>query len=176
MDMNRSAEAPFNQAADRRAHELARLSKEERAAYERQVVEHREKGEADKELRREQQRQRYEQDLADARERIRAERQTTRPRPSGWWRSGDHRLTPERLEELAARKVEANNKAELAKIDQRVQRQIDHEWNLILFHHPEFQQERESVQALREQKHRDKEVTRVFDNGPDGDRGRHRGR
>jgi hypothetical protein len=168
MNRDRSTEQSFNDAANRRAHEIARSSKETRQRIE---AVHKDAADAKARKQAEQARRRAE-DLREAQQKILNERQRVTYRPK--WLHGKDRLTPEKMEALAERAVESHTAAELSEIEQRAERQIDDLLALERLRNPELDRERESVEAMREQKHEDRDATRVFEPGHEGSAGRER--
>lgn len=142
-----SLQSRFGAAADRRTHEFQRLSRKEKDALADAVEAIRAEAEAQKERLRQEQAARREEDLAKERHKILTEKQQSTYRP--WWAEGAHRLTAERVEQLAERAVEAAHAQQLSQVDAATEKTIDTRASDTLSAHAEFQQERDSTDLLR---------------------------
>lgn len=176
MNWDTSHQAAFSQAADRRRHELARLTTEQRKALAKDVDEIRERAAVLVEKARERQAAERDSKIARAMIEIAAEKQQVTYRP--WWQTGSHRLTDERLTELAERRVDGDNKQEIADIERNADTEVMQCIDAFLARQPEFQRERESVDLARARWSEMRESTRYdgHHDAPEQDQGRERGR
>lgn len=147
----------FAKAADRRAYEREQLLQSAPEETRRLVADMAKRAEKEKENRQREQQKRYRDDVEKQKARIRdRDRQAYRPR----WATD--RLTEKRIQEIAAKEVQENNKAQLNAIDKK----LDKDTNAILAAHApekkrELDKEREITRDLTKQKRQDRQATRL---------------
>lgn len=156
MERERSLERSFNKEADRREYEISQSSEEGRD----QIKTLREEAEQEKKIIKMMQELRREKEMKDARQKILRDQQQRAYTPSTM---PHKRYDRETVEKLAARQVEVAHTAELASVDRRVERRIDEVLAIERKNNLRLQEERDSVEAMRIQKHKDTEATRLSD-------------
>ncbi|MEW8547965.1 MAG: hypothetical protein AB2693_31040 [Candidatus Thiodiazotropha sp.] len=154
------AESEFNKAGDRSVYEDLNLKEQDRKRIE--TISKRQRSEL-KRLRR-QQSERWERDMAMARKKVSMQHNRPRLKP-GWDKGGP--LPKGKIEQLAYRSVKSKNRQELNLLNA----QFEKEKNDIISR--SFLQDRDAITKSREQRKRDRKVTRYRSRSRDTeDRGR----
>lgn len=147
MDNRSTLLARFSRAANRRAHEMARLSQPQRDELARKIRAVREEHQEKLKLTRERHASQRADDMARARLEIMAQKWKLEFRPPHTPERS--RIDRERVERLAACEVDAMNAHEIAQSNATMRQAVSGAYDTFLVAQPEFRGERESIDLLR---------------------------
>jgi hypothetical protein len=155
MDRQRSSGDAFSRGANRDAHDAVQVGDETRA----RIAANRRGGELEKAAMAKELARRHDRDIVDTTHDIYREYEHQRAqRP--WWHLRSEKPSPEKVAELALQRVQERNRAALAAIDRMTAQREKEILEAARLRSGKVEKDRAAIEALREQKQRDREATR----------------